>query len=225
MSLIKKFKNYLDSEKNVRLFLLVYGLAGLALIISLVALLSIIVGSLQPAIGITLSSLLIFLCWGGGVGCSVEHKFVSKLPKIKKDVTITHTPGYSARFIVPDTREGWCELMYRVYESYFVTGKSFTYSTSCLRGAGQPIKGFGGISSGPLPLIKFVDNINFYPGARAGKHVRPIDAADIITSIGEVVVSGNVRRSAILLLGDCWDKEFLTAKRSDLGQSPRIQST
>ena len=164
------------------------------------------------------------LMLGGGVGCSVEHKFVSKLPKIKKDVTITHTPGYSARFIVPDTREGWCELMYRVYESYFVTGKSFTYSTSCLRGAGQPIKGFGGISSGPLPLIKFVDNINFILGARAGKHVRPIDAADIITSIGEVVVSGNVRRSAILLLGDCWDKEFLTAKRWDLGQIPAHRS-
>lgn len=164
------------------------------------------------------------LMLGGGVGASVEHKFVSKLPKVKKGVVITHQPGYGAGFIVPDTREGWCELMYRVFESYFVTGKSFTYSTSVLRGAGQPIKGFGGISSGPIPLIHFVDNINNILGSRAGRHIRPIDAADIITSIGEVVVSGNVRRSAILLLGDCWDKEFLTAKRWDLGQIPAHRS-
>lgn len=164
------------------------------------------------------------LMLGGGVGASVEHKFVSKLPKVKKNVTITHQPGYSAGFIVPDTREGWCELMHRVYESYFSTGKSFTYSTSVLRGAGQPIKGFGGISSGPLPLITFVDQISNILNSRGGLHIRPIDAADIITSIGQVVVSGNVRRSAILLMGDCWDKEFLKAKRWDLGTIPGHRS-
>jgi ribonucleoside-triphosphate reductase len=164
------------------------------------------------------------LMLGGGVGASVEHRFTSKLPRVKKGVVITHQPGYSAGFIVPDTREGWCELMHRVYESYFVTGKSFTYSTSVLRGAGQPIKGFGGVSSGPLPLIKFVDQISNICNSRSGRHIRPIDAADIITAIGEVVVSGNVRRSAILILGDCWDKEFLTAKRWDIGPIPAHRS-
>ena len=164
------------------------------------------------------------LMLGGGVGASVEHRFTSKLPRVKKGVVITHQPGYSAGFIVPDTREGWCELMHRVYESYFVTGKSFTYSTTVLRGAGQPIKGFGGVSSGPLPLIKFVDQVGDILNSRGGRHIRPIDAADIITAIGEVVVSGNVRRSAILILGDCWDKEFLTAKRWDLGPIPGHRS-
>lgn len=164
------------------------------------------------------------LMLGGGVGVSVEHKYVSKLPKIKKNVTITHQPGYGAGFIVPDTREGWCELMYRVFESYFVTGKSFTYSTSVLRSAGLPIKGFGGVSSGPLPLIRFVDHINSILSNRAGRHIRPIDASDIVTAIGEVVVSGNVRRSAIIIIGDCWDKEFLVAKRWDLGTIPGHRS-
>src|SRR5207253_722881 len=50
------------------------------------------------------------LMLGGGVGLSVEHKYVSKLPKVKKDVTVTHTGTKDADFIVPDSREGWCEL-------------------------------------------------------------------------------------------------------------------
>lgn len=164
------------------------------------------------------------LMLGGGVGVSVEHKYVSKLSRIKKDVKIIHNPAKDADFIIPDSREGWCELFRRVYESFFVTGKSFSYSTCCLRGAGEDIKGFGGKASGPIPLIRFIDNLNKILGAREGKHVRPIDAGDIITATGEMVVAGNVRRSAIILLGDPWDKEFLTAKRWDLGLLPSYRS-
>lgn len=164
------------------------------------------------------------LMLGGGVGASVEHRFVSKFPRVKKDVVITHKPGRDADFIIPDTREGWCECMRRAYEAFFVTGKSFTYSTYCLRGKGEPIKGFGGVSSGPLPLIQFFENINAILGARGGRHIRPIDAGDIICATGEVVVAGNVRRSAIILLGDPWDKEYLTAKRWDLQVLPSYRS-
>lgn len=160
------------------------------------------------------------LMLGGGVGLSVEHKFVSKLPKIKKNVTISHKLTKDADFIVPDSREGWCELLRRALESYFVTGKSFSYSTVCVRGMGEIIAGFGGVASGPIDLIKLIVNIGNILGSRAGKSVRPIDAGDILCSIGEMVVSGNVRRSALILIGDAHDKEYLQAKRWDLGTLP-----
>ena len=160
------------------------------------------------------------LMLGGGVGFSVEARFTSKLPKVKTGVNIVHRATRDADFIVPDSREGWCELLRKVLEAYFETGKSFTYSTVCLRGAGEPIKGFGGISSGPIPLVGYVETVNQILQVRWGKHVRPIDAADLMTAIGHMVVSGNVRRSAIIILGDCWDKEYLKAKRWDLGIVP-----
>lgn len=160
------------------------------------------------------------LMLGGGVGLSVEHQFTSRLPKVRKDVLIVHKPTKDADFIVPDSREGWCELTRRCLESFFVTGRSFTYSTVCVRGYGEKIVGFGGVASGPLPMISFIENLSNILIPRAGKHVRPMDAADIITAIGEMVVAGNVRRSAIIILGDGWDKEYLKAKRWDLGDIP-----
>ena len=156
------------------------------------------------------------LMLGGGVGLSVEHRYVSKLPRIKKNVKIEHKNTKDADFIVPDSREGWNRLIYKVLEAFFETGRSFSYSTICIRGAGEPIIGFGGISSGPKPLIQCVESIQKVLQPKAGKHAQPIDVTDLICSIGEMVVSGNVRRSAIMIIGDCWDKEYLKAKRWDI---------
>jgi ribonucleoside-triphosphate reductase (thioredoxin) len=164
------------------------------------------------------------LMLGGGVGMSVESEFVRSLPRIKKGVVIVHKATKDADFIVPDRREGWCELLRRTLEAFFVTGKGFTYSTVCLRGAGETIKGFGGTASGPLPLIAMVEKICALLIAREGKKVRPIDAGDILCAIAEMVVAGNVRRSALILIGDPWDKEFLKAKRWDLGTLPSYRS-
>ena len=164
------------------------------------------------------------LMLGGGVGLSVEHQFTSKLPRIKRDVVITHKATKDADFIVPDSREGWCELTRRVLESFFETGKSFSYSTICLRGYGEPLVGFGGVASGPIPLLKFIETVTSILNLRAGKQLRPEDAADILTATGEMVVAGNVRRSAIIILGDCWDKDYLKMKRWDLGPIPTHRS-
>lgn len=160
------------------------------------------------------------LMLGGGVGMSVEHRFVSKLKKVKTGVNVVAKHTKDADFIIPDSREGWNELTRRILEAFFVAGKSFSYSTVCVRGSGEKIAGFGGIASGPLPLQEFASKLTQILQSRAGKHIRPIDAADILCSIGEMVVSGNVRRSAIIILGDPWDKEYLTAKRWDLGPIP-----
>lgn len=161
-----------------------------------------------------------YLMLGAGVGVSVEHRFVSKLPKVKKDVEVVHTATNDADFIIPDSREGWNKLTAKILKAYFETGKSFTYSTVCVRGAGEPIKGFGGKASGPIPLIEYVEKVSAILKEREGKHIRPIDALDMVCSIGEMVVSGNVRRSAIIILGDPWDKEYLKAKRWELGNIP-----
>lgn len=160
------------------------------------------------------------LMLGGGVGASVEHRFISKLSEVIPGVSVINQDTKDADFIIPDSREGWCELTRKILESFLVTGKNFTYSTVCIRGSGEPIKGFGGKASGPIPLVNFANKIVSIFVSRAGKHLRPIDVADILCAIGEMVVAGNVRRSAIILLGDPWDQEYLTAKRWDLGNLP-----
>jgi hypothetical protein len=160
------------------------------------------------------------LCLGGGVGMSVESRYVYKLPRVKKNVTIIHKLTKDPDFLVPDTREGWVETIRKVFESWFVTGKSFSYSTICVRGPGEPINGFGGISSGPRPLIKAIEKINAVMIQRQGKQLHPIHIVDIVSALGELVVSGNIRRSALIFLGDPGDKEYLKAKRFDLGPIP-----
>lgn len=164
------------------------------------------------------------LMLGGGVGVSVEHRFVCKLPHVKRDVIIKHVNRKDADFIVPDSREGWNELTNRVLDSFFNTGRSFSYSTCVVRDVGQPIEGFGGISSGPLPLINCIENLCSIFSARFGKHLRPIDCADILCAVADMVVAGNVQRSAIIVLGDAWDAEFLRAKRFDLGIVPSYRA-
>ncbi len=160
------------------------------------------------------------LMLGGGVGISIEKRFVSKLPKVKRGVRIEHRPGDARSFAVPDSREGWCELNRRVLESYFVTGKSFSYSTHLVRPKGSPIRGFGGAAGGPEPLVACVEKLSRALDAIQGIQPRGIHLMDLICIIGEMVVSGNVRRSALLILGDADDEEYLRAKRWDLGPIP-----
>ncbi len=160
------------------------------------------------------------LMLGGGVGMTVEHRYVSKLPRVKRDVKVQLLVSNDADFIIPDSREGWCELTRRILEAHLVTGKSFSYSTVCIRGAGEPIKGFGGSASGPIPIHTFTEKLQAILSNRAGKALRPIDAADMLCAIAELIVSGNVRRSALMILGDAFDKDFLKAKRWDLGNIP-----
>jgi ribonucleotide reductase class II len=134
------------------------------------------------------------LMLGGGVGFSVKREDIHELPKIKKGVTITHILSKDADFIVPDSRQGWVELLRKVLNSYFVTGKSFTYSTILVRGLGEPIKGFGGTSSGPQILIEGLESIFTVFRGREGKKLRSVDVLDINNLIGSIVVAGNVRR-------------------------------
>jgi hypothetical protein len=89
-----------------------------------------------------------------------------------------------------------------------------------VRGAGAPIKGFGGTASGPAVLIHGIADIVDLLRARAGKRLSSVDCLDLVNIIGSIVVAGNIRRSAILAIGDPDDVEYLRAKRWDLGGIP-----
>lgn len=164
------------------------------------------------------------LMLGEGVGVSIERKYVYKLPPVKENVSVIEKHTKDADFIVPDSREGWVELIRKTLDAYFVTGKSFTYSTVCVRPKGSPIGGFGGVASGPEVLVQGIKNITMILNNRAGSTLRTIDALDIGCILGEVVVSGNVRRSAIIMIGDPDDVLFLQAKRFDMHPVPNWRS-
>ena len=160
-----------------------------------------------------------FLMLGAGVGYRILPSDLANFP-IVKYALVTRKDTKDADFIVPDSREGWIKLLGKVLKAHFYSGNGFTYSCSLLRSKGAPIKSFGGLASGPDVLCNGIEKISSVLNKRAGMNLRPIDALDIMNIIGMIVVSGNVRRSAQIALGDCKDVEFLRAKRWDLGNIP-----
>ncbi len=160
------------------------------------------------------------LMLGGGVGYSIRREDVHELPRIKKDVDISHISKKDADFIVPDSREGWVKLLEHLLDAFFNTGKSFSYSTILIRGAGEKIEGFGGKASGPAILVEGVKKICKVFKSREGKKLRSLDVLDICNIIGSVVVAGNVRRSAEIALGDPDDVLYLRAKNWGSGNVP-----
>ena len=167
------------------------------------------------------------LMLGSGVGYSLRKKDIERLPKVNEHFACpTRTDSANADFIVPDTREGWVKLLAKTLKAAFLSDNkaTFTYSTQLLRGAGAPIKGFGGVASGPEILCDGIVNISKILEQRRGQKIKPIDALDIMNIIGSIVVAGNVRRSAQIAIGDYDDIEFLNAKRWDLGNIPSWRS-
>lgn len=160
------------------------------------------------------------LMLGGGVGFNVQNEYVSKLPAVQFNPKICQTHSYDVDFIVPDNREGWVELLNKIFQSFFHTGRNFNYSTDCIRKRGTPIKGFGGVASGPEELVKGINHIIPILRSRHNRWLTSVDCLDIMNIIGWIVVSGNVRRSAQLSLGDATDVPYLQSKRWDLGSIP-----
>lgn len=160
------------------------------------------------------------LMLGSGVGYNIQRHNVYQIPKVKNKIRIERVSTLDCDFIVPDNREGWIELLRKVLEAHFITGKGFNYNTDCIRPKGSPIRNFGGIAAGSEELVQGIEDISTILNRRSGKKVQPIDCLDIMNIIGFIVVSGNVRRSAQLAIGDYDDLEFLKAKRWALGSIP-----
>lgn len=171
-------------------------------------------------------------CWamdmlalGSGVGYNIQHKHVDKLPIVRDWFTApTRVDNGGADFIIPDSREGWVKFLGKTLKAAFLSESkdkgTFTYSTQCIRGKGTPIKGFGGVASGPEDLCWGIGKISEILMKRRGKKIRPIDTLDIMNIIGHIIVAGNVRRSAQIAIGDPDDVEYLLAKRWDMGNIP-----
>jgi ribonucleoside-triphosphate reductase len=165
------------------------------------------------------------LALGSGVGYNLQRIHVDKLPTVREWFKApTRVDNGGADFIIPDSREGWVRFLAKTLKAAFLSERvekgTFTYSTQVVRGRGTPIKGFGGVASGPEDLCWGIGKISEVLINRSGKKVRPIDVLDIMNIIGHIIVAGNVRRSAQIAIGDCDDVEFLLAKRWDLGNIP-----
>ena len=154
------------------------------------------------------------LMLGVGVGYNIQREYIHEIPR-PHHADVIRQDTDDADFIVPDSREGWVELLRKTLEAHYGKGKGFTYSTILVRSEGAPIKGFGGVASGPEKLCWGIGKISEILNRRAGKKVRPIDCLDIMNLIGDIVVAGNVRRSAQIALGDMDDLQYLNAKSWD----------
>lgn len=165
------------------------------------------------------------LALGAGVGYNLQKEYIDKLPSVRNWFSPPKRIDHGgADFIIPDSREGWVKFLGKTLKAAFLSDKkengTFTYSTQVVRGRGSPIKGFGGVASGPEDLCWGINKIAEVLVLRKGKKLRPIDALDIMNIIGHIIVAGNVRRSAQIAIGDPDDIEFLLAKRWDIGNIP-----
>jgi ribonucleoside-triphosphate reductase (thioredoxin) len=141
-----------------------------------------------------------------GVGVGFDDKGADK------DFVI-YAPQGETTYDIPDTREGWVESTAALINAYLKPDtKAPVFNYEAIRPAGEPIKTFGGTAAGADPLIKLHQYIGELFKDRAGQKLTRRDIADIGNMIGVCVVSGNVRRSAELLIGRIDDEEFLNLK-------------
>ena len=150
-------------------------------------------------------AMYILLC-GTGVGFSVEQQYVTKLPEVPDQLFASQTS-----IMVSDSKEGWAKSL-RQLIALLYSGEVPKYDMSKVRPSGARLKTFGGRASGPQPLedlFKFV--ISKFKGA-TGRKLSSLECHDILCKIGEVVVVGGVRRSAMISLSDLTDDKMAHAK-------------
>lgn len=149
-------------------------------------------------------AMFILLC-GTGVGFSVERQSISKLPEVP-ELFESET-----NIVVKDSKEGWAKAFRQVIALLY-SGEIPTWDVSKVRPAGAPLKTFGGRASGPAPLVDLFNfTINTFKKA-AGRKLSSVECHDIMCKIGEVVVVGGVRRSAMISLSNLSDDRMRSAK-------------
>ncbi len=150
-------------------------------------------------------AMFILLC-GTGVGFSVEAKNINKLPEIpEKLYKSDHT------IVVHDSKEGWAKSL-RLLLANLWAGEIPKWDVSKIRPAGTRLKTFGGRASGPEPLIDLFEFVVATFRHAEGRKLNSLECHDIMCKIGEVVVVGGVRRSAMISLSDLDDERIRHAK-------------
>jgi ribonucleotide reductase alpha subunit len=125
-------------------------------------------------------------------------------------------------FVIPDSREGWVESLQHLLESYFLGLSKVDFDYSQVRPEGLPIKGFGGVSSGPEPLKEMHNLLRKVLDLNSGELITVTTIVDIMNIIGKAVVAGNVRRTAEIVFGEYDSQEFINLK--DYNVNPERES-
>ena len=150
-------------------------------------------------------TMYILMC-GTGVGFSVERHCVEKLPTVAEDFHRTDTI-----IKVGDSRPGWAKSLKELIAMLYI-GQIPAWDMSEVRPAGARLKTFGGRASGPQPLVELFEFVVQKFRSAAGRKLYPIECHDIMCKIGEVVVVGGVRRSALISLSNLNDDQMAHAK-------------
>lgn len=141
-----------------------------------------------------------------GVGVGFDTKGANKMTiKAPKEETFV--------FEIPDSREGWVQALRHLLTAYFEGEAMPIFDFSKIRPAGTPIRGFGGVASGPEPLKDMLNSQKELLDSRIGKTLSSVDIVDMMNLIGKCVVAGNVRRSAEIALGEIDDEEYIKCKQ------------
>jgi ribonucleoside-diphosphate reductase alpha chain len=150
-------------------------------------------------------AMFILLC-GTGVGFSVERQYVQKLPEVPEKLFKSETT-----IVVKDSKEGWAKA-YRQVLALLWAGEIPQWDVGLVRPAGARLKTFGGRASGPAPLVDLFNfTVDKFLNAR-GRKLSSIECHDIMCKIGEIVVVGGVRRSAMISLSNLSDDRMRHAK-------------
>lgn len=210
----------------------------------------------EPKVSFPFVFLFDQLMLGGGVGYSVERKYISQIPEVKSRIQLRvicdpdhpdyeevkalnpkffardyflHTPdevrpNNRTHYVIEDSREGWCEALKILIDAHWEQAdQSYVFiDISNIRAKGEPIRGFGGVASGPAPLVEMLRFINGLLNARHGGRITSVDAVDMCNIIARCVIAGNVRRSATLALGDADDIDFIQMKDYTLPQDASL---
>jgi ribonucleoside-triphosphate reductase (thioredoxin) len=159
-------------------------------------------------------AMFILLC-GTGVGFSVESQSVTKLPEVPELF------DSETNIVVKDSKEGWAKAL-RQLIALLYSGEIPTWDVSKVRPAGAPLKTFGGRASGPAPLVDLFNfTVRTFKEAQ-GRKLESIECHDIMCKIGEVVVVGGVRRSAMISLSDLSDDRMRHAKSGEWWDDPAL---
>jgi ribonucleoside-diphosphate reductase alpha chain len=149
-------------------------------------------------------AMFILLC-GTGVGFSVERQFISKLPEVPQLFES------ESIIVVKDSKEGWAKALRQVIALLY-SGEIPKWDVSRVRPAGARLKTFGGRASGPAPLVDLFNFVIHTFKEAQGRRLSSIECHDIMCKIGEVVVVGGVRRSAMISLSNLSDDRMRHAK-------------
>jgi ribonucleoside-triphosphate reductase len=167
------------------------------------------------------------LMCGAGVGFSVQHRHTDQLPPINRfykepieEITfedgtpITKTINDNFKtFLIPDTVEGWCDAVNLLMGYYFGNNPFPIFDYSAIRPKGSPLKTSGGTAPGHEVFEESLNMMNIILASKKeGEKLKPIEVYDLLCLEAEAVLSGGIRRSAMICLFDCWDQEMLLAK-------------